>query len=151
MLKQLGVHRRSSTLCSDVLPDPRGSVDYAPRRGGEPLEAELAAQSLHDTAISRLLQASLPVLADEVKAQALKEFDSWLGEVRQMARKVGLSLLEGTLERGVQEEVARQVAAHKAAEAEKMRFTRAALMANKKSQDAQIRNLKERKARSMVP
>ena len=74
------------------------------------LEAELAAQSLRDTAISRLLQASLPVLADEVKAQALKEFNSWLGEVRQMARKVGLALLEGTLERGVQEEVARQVA-----------------------------------------
>ncbi len=79
------------------------------------LEALLRLQSLglHNmraTSLSRLVLQLLPVLADQVKSQAVKDFSLWLSVVRKIASKVGRALLEGTLERGVHEEVARQSA-----------------------------------------
>lgn len=82
------------------------------------LEALLHLQSLglHNMrapSLWRLLLQSVPVLTDEVKAQAVRDFNRWLALLRKLAAKVGRALLEGTLERGVQEAAARQSASRR--------------------------------------
>ena len=73
----------------------------------------LALHNMRATSLSRLVLQLLPVLAEEVKMQAVRDFNRWLALVRKRSAKVGRALLEGTLERGVHEEVARQSAARR--------------------------------------
>lgn len=82
------------------------------------LEALLHLQSLglHNMrapSLWRLLRQLLPALTEEVKAQAVRDFNRWLALLRKLAAKVGRALLEGTLERGVQEAAARQSASRR--------------------------------------
>jgi hypothetical protein len=70
----------------------------------------LGVQGMRARVLSRLLQQLVPMLAEEVKEAALKDFNLFLSRLRTMSVKVGRALLEGTLQRRVNEEAARQSA-----------------------------------------
>jgi len=70
----------------------------------------LGVQGMRARVQSRLLQQLVPMLAEEVKEEAIKDFNLFLSRLRTMSVKVGRALLEGTLQRRVHEEEARQSA-----------------------------------------
>jgi hypothetical protein len=70
----------------------------------------LGVQGMRARVLSRLIQQLVPMLAEEVKEAAIKDFNLFLSRLRTMSLKVGRALLEGTLQRRVNEEAARQSA-----------------------------------------
>jgi hypothetical protein len=100
-------------LCCLVRQHLRNNKVHAALKALQRLQTAGLHSAVRATSLSQLVMQLTPVLADQVKVEAVKELNSWLSSVRKISVKVGRMLLEGTLERGVKEEAARKSAARR--------------------------------------